>query len=533
MNPLVASLAAPALALAAAAILAPHATAGVPFVSVVAEAAPDECFNGLGAPYVPYDGGCAPGELPKRNQTYAWSLTSLGDDVWIGTGANISCIGAAAAGAPPIFVPFTFVCESDLSQYPGVPAFLRLPYGDWRPPQVVVHDASLGTEVDVTPPSLLVRGTMGFRAAGTRNGLVLLAGPRLVGFGVNWFLFDGASRTFLRAWTTVEYSNVRKMVSHGGELYIAVQNTLGGGGSVLRFNGIPSSAGFEVVGQIDGDGANLAVHQGRLFCATWAATEQSSLIGLLNLIGGDVAPSGIWMSPLIPPGGLTAFHRFFWRKVFSVDDYEPDPVIAGAYLVGDLCSFGEYLYFGTMHPPTASYRAFVSAYGEPDPGDVETFQDLAFRRSSVLRLSDFSLFSDPDVELLYGETEFPVYDENLGDWVAQPNLLGQAPLYGAAGLGNPDNVYFWVCAVLGGKLYVGTLDYPSDQPDLLPGADLFRFPDTSSPAETVDADGLGNSQNVGYRSILVKDDALYLGTANPSNIHPLGGWKLLRLTEGL
>ena len=40
-----------------------------------------------------------------------------------------------------------------------------------------------------------------------------------------------------------------------------------------------------------------------------------------------------------------------WEKVWSVNDYEPDPVIAKSYGMGSLESFGDYLYWGTMQVP--------------------------------------------------------------------------------------------------------------------------------------------------------------------------------------
>ena len=45
---------------------------------------------------------------------------------------------------------------------------------------------------------------------------------------------------------------------------------------------------------MDGDAAELALHEGRLFVSTWPD------------VGASL--SGLWMSPPLPSGGLTAAH---------------------------------------------------------------------------------------------------------------------------------------------------------------------------------------------------------------------------------
>lgn len=62
------------------------------------------------------------------------------------------------------------------------------------------------------------------------------------------------------------------------------------------------------------------------------------------------------------------------------------------------------------------------------------------------------------------------------------------------------------------------------------GADLYRFRNTASAAEVVSLDGMGNCMNYGVRT-MVSDEYLYLGTANPMNLHPEGGWELIRLVS--
>jgi hypothetical protein len=46
----------------------------------------------------------------------------------------------------------------------------------------------------------------------------------------------------------------------------------------------------------------------------------------------------------------------------------------------------------------------------------------------------------------------------------------------------------------------------------------------------VDKNGMNNPMNYGLRT-MVSDAALYVGTANPMNLHPYGGWELIRLVS--
>ncbi|MGB5834175.1 MAG: hypothetical protein WBG92_19615, partial [Thiohalocapsa sp.] len=98
---------------------------------VVVKAEPDECYNGVGEPFLEKDGECPAGTVEKRNQTYGWALTGSGPDLWVGTGANVSCLGATAgaifSGEIPSFevvpnclaspAPCLLVCEGPNSEF--------------------------------------------------------------------------------------------------------------------------------------------------------------------------------------------------------------------------------------------------------------------------------------------------------------------------------------------------------------------------------------------------------------------------------
>ncbi len=172
----------------------------------------------------------------------------------------------------------------------------------------------------------------------------------------------------------------------------------------------------------------------------------------------------------------------------------------------------------------------------------------------------FDPFCAKKIELLYGERFLPVYKPGKG-WRLWPNkmaILGQKPEFGHSGFGNLFNNYCWTMEVYNKKLWVGTMDWSYllfgtlDNNGALHelsfagydfsilekigiqfpvfGADLYSFEGSCSPAKAVSKNGMNNPMNYGLRT-MVSDDALYIGTANPMNLHPYGGWELIRLVS--
>ena len=502
--------------------------------TVLAQAVPDECWNGCGMPYIAASakGACPNGTTPKRNQAYVWALAQWKQSVWIGTGANIAGIGSTAGGGGlqdceyigPSGNPIN-VLEGALSQYPGVPAPLRPYLGDWRPPQVWIYDTNARAQTNVTPKDRLINETLGLRAAGIANGVAILAGPGRIGVGVNMFAFDAETKRYLGSRSFPQYSNIRKFVSAQGGLYTGVQ-TLDGGGAILRWTGNRTNPfSFTTVGIVDNDAVNLAVHEGRLFVATWRPSTLSSSVGLV--FGTDRPPAGIWMSPPIPAGGLRLYHSAFWTKVWEVTDYEVDEVIAATQGVGDLASYAGYLYWGHMNPPWSVYDTFVNTYGEPENPD-EAQKNLS-RAIPIFRGRNFG--RSPEIQLLYGEKQLPKYDGNTWNLVDN-NLGGATPRFGAAGFDVPTNVYTWTMAVCQEKLAVGTLDAGAcGNSSQEPGVDLWVFPSGNAKAVPWTKDGFGHPQTVmGVRTMVSSKDTLFVGTSSFANLSPDGGWKLIGIT---
>jgi hypothetical protein len=63
------------------------------------------------------------------------------------------------------------------------------------------------------------------------------------------------------------------------------------------------------------------------------------------------------------------------------------------------------------------------------------------------------------------------------------------------------------------------------------GADLYRIDSAGSAAQSVSLNGMGNPMNYGIRTMVHDSSALYIGTANPMNLNPEGGWELIKLID--
>lgn len=513
---------------------------------LLAKAQPDECYDGIGSPYPPGP-PCEKGQ-PKVNEAYVWGITKPDHRIWFGTAANVLCwvLGnlAAITGTPQSLATNSWVCEFGDSPFsPPLPAAM----GDWRPPSIYTYDTVSETLTEVTPADPRIKTTLGIRSAGNLNNVVFLGGPAF-GLGINLFAFRADTGAYLGSTTLTAYNNIRKWMVVDGVLYAGVRGRVDKKGYVLRWRGdVSNPFQFEEVGVVDSDAAELASHEGRIFVSTWPDVAEGKLASL-------------WMSPPVPPGGLTAAHRNSWTRVWRVDAYEPDPVTARTYGGGALASFDGFLYWGTMHVPTAALLIHEKAYGASATAKDLLIRALGTHRAiSIFRGRNFA--TTPQIDLLYGNPLLPAYLD--GQWKIVPNKMGAMPLFGFAGINNFFNNYTWSMTTYAGQLFVGTMDWSYLFADLLVaymqqmgfadastqvhdlhlpvnffGADLVRFPFVHHPAIPVSVAGLGNFTNYGIRNLLA-DDVLYVGTANPMNLLtdpndwlPEGGWELIGLTVG-
>ncbi len=502
---------------------------------LLAKAEPDECYNGIGLPYPPGP-PCETGK-PKVNQAYIWGMTEHNGVIWFGTMANTMCLfGTDLVGQGPNENAY-WVCEFGESQY-SPPLAEKI--GDWRPPHI--YNYTPDSLVDVTPQDPLINRTLGFRSAVSDGRLVIVAGPGLY-TGVNFFYFNGDTGEYLGSYRNRLLNNIRKWVKVDGVLYTTV-GLVDGRGAVLRWRGDSENLThlnrFEVVGILDAEGAELALHEERLFVATWPNDSESNLTRTTTL-------AGLYMSPVLPAGGLTRHDAKSWQKVWQVDNYEPDALIATTYGLGALASFDGYLYWGSMHVPLNALNVFYDTYGKPiDPAEQLAATIGCSRALAIFRGRNFGS-DQQEAQLLYGQKNLYTYTPDTG-WLLTPNNMGGVQgLYGLAGFGNIKNNYTWAMTVYHDDLYIGTMDWgtitsvPTEtlgiQADTSLGSDLYRFPSSSQPAVAENTDGFGNLANYGIRNMMVYNDAIYIGMANPMNLltdendtGPKGGWELIRVT---
>jgi hypothetical protein len=276
---------------------------------------------------------------------------------------------------------------------------------------------------------------------------------------------------------------------------------------------------------------------------------------------------GIYLSPVIPEGGLKEADAAKWTKIFEIDEYEPDPVIARATSIGELASFHGRLYFSTSQVPLYATMNAFTAYGRPDDWWERVFVHVHSERATALFVMDDAGGRGEKVTLLYGEAELPAFDPATGMFEAARNNLGQEPLFGPSGIGSHFNQLTAALTVFEDRLYIGTyddstlgselfgpmaaqkalLDLPVDVVAIFSplfdfvreqfgGADLYRIDAPYAPAVAEDLNGLGNRSNLAVRVLLPFDDKgkLLAGTANPFNLRTgeedPGGYELYSLT---
>lgn len=564
-------------------------------VNELAYANPDECYMGKGSENNNFQSTgltsddmdqCEEnGGILKTNRGYLWGLTSSGDSLWFGTGSNIVPVGFGAIldnvnddsdrdleALVPALEFSDIVLEFAKSTYKNGELGLL---GDYRPPRMYAYSIGSQLLTDITPDDPLVEKTFGIRSAAYFNGVVLLAGPYMDKDlkGINIFAYNAQTKEFigstcLRSLSNDEgaivadgINNIRKWLVVNDILYTTIGTA--SGGNVLRWKGsLNNPFTFDVVGTLENQGTDLVYHDNRLFVFTWPPSEDYT--GVSIEVDTSKVCDIIMTKNEIPTEGLTAGTEFV--KVWSVSDYEPDTVTASTYGLGAAASFGGYLYWGTMHVPLAGGASQIKAH----PGEFNRPFKLtaAFfksnRQSAVFR--GRNLASDnPEIELLYGEDYLYRYLGD-GDWESVPNNMNATPLYGSSGFGSRTNFYLWSMKEYKGQLYVGMFDgsFPEDgellsrafnmflnywiddipntvdawtligilsPPDNVPGADLYRFPDTNSPAVAETMDCFGYQGAYGFRNLIVVDDTMYAGTASSFNLHPDGGWKVLELKK--
>lgn len=532
---------------------------------LLAKTEPDEYFVKIGESYPVGSPDIPPEAIPKKNQAYVWGLTKASNKLYFGTIANtLSLVLGGFLGATTPFQTNSVVHEFGESRLCKPPYNLPAVIGDWRPPRLHCYDLETNQIKDISPTSglaaQLINRTIGIRSAGSQGNVVLFAGPNLGSTALNMFAYRADTGAFIGAISLTQYNDIRKWLEVNGVLYTTVGNTAGGG-SVLRWRGsVENPFAFEEVGKLDSMGANITLHENRLFVTTWPSS---------NLSAGNLA--SLYMGPNILKGGLTAEHTDLWTKVWKADDYEPDAITAATYGGGDLFSHKGYLYWGTMHVPALSAVAAVRLHqagkinldangnGKLDNDEIMTTFLGSYRPITIFRGKNFSTGAK-SMDIVYGQKYLPVYDAAKKSYTIaynkahQNKMTKKRPLQGPSGMGNFFNAYTWTMVGYDGRLFIGTFDWSYVLFDMLSlltdeqtvqqmfpaklipntmtfGADLFRIDGKTGKAVPESVKGIGNQTSYGIRTMLADETSLYLGMANPMNIHPDGGWELIKLSK--
>ena len=562
---------------------APSVHSGVDSIDRIATAPVDEWFYGIGDQRNRWLGNQLPGAqqehapdgaTPKRNGGYVWAMTSVDNNLWFSSLNNGWCGWMMVS--LNIFPSHSshWACETYSSAYPdqaeqdtGIPwvAGTTAIQGDWRQPQIFWRNADtsviqMATSDHPTFRHILTR-SFGFRAAGSAEGVVFMASNPLVQSDNSVFIlaFDGISGEFIDGVQLENYVNIRRFLriehADGTEgLYLLVGSEMHSSAHpnhLLRWNGsreqpfgAPESRsatpGFDIVGDLGdaGAGAEFIVHRDRVLITTW---------------GGEETPAGLYQSNAMPAHGFSTQQPAIFDNVFNVAEFEPDPVIANAWLMGAITEYRGKVYWGTMHPGGQAFTHLIRAH----PGilfNAGKAIHRAHRRSHLFR-TDLSNPEQPHTELLYGERRYWTYED--GNWLEKPNRMGLEPLFGESGFGDDFNEYTWTMISYRDSLYIGTFDIsgpmklirdgidcrigcyilralagnPSRKPRT-PGFDLLRMDDPEQPAAVITRDGFGNPANNGVRNALVMGDTLYFGSSSFTNLPPPqghAGWELFRL----
>ena len=535
--------------------------------SLLAKASPNECFYGMGDPANQYMAQTCTDGTWKVNEGLVWGMTKSGNKLWLGTLNNPRCL----TGGDPILgtTPFLFedyVCEfGEGSLSPPFPAA----YGDWRPPSTYVYNLETKklTQKDVLNP-LTMQGLPlihGIRGAGALNGIVFFGGGSgipIAPFESITLLAYNSDSEVLLGWHNLEdssgdnYFNVRKWLTYKNNLYVCVWKD--GGGHVLRWLGdaqaikngdLSTLWSFEEVGHLDSQPANIAVYEGNRIAV---ATRPIGIDDAARMGGGS-----IWLSPSFDDH-LTSADTNNWQKIWQVADYDPDEITTMVTGVGDLRYFKGYLWWGTQHIPGVSWRHHLDHYSiildnYPTEEDEVSAYYGTWRPTIVFRGRHFGTAQE-EIEILYGFTHLPKFVVNdqtgQGEWTIAPNnMSGSPPLFGKGGFGNWYQFYTFTVEVFKNQLFIGTnlismrfakegapFPMPVAPHESLWGAELWRFPNSQSPAVAETLSGFGNYTNVSVRNMVVSNDALYVGTGNPHNLLtdpdddiPEGGWEVWEL----
>lgn len=543
----------------------------------------DGCYYGVGDArntYDPYGIDCEEcaktGGKPKANGSYVWGMVSDGDQLYWSTNNNYLCMPGygqiATTGGSGTVENSCWVCEYDKGQRAKELAAENpdmAKYGDIMPPRIFSYDPKTGVVTDITPEGNSLKYSQGLRSAAYHKGVVFFGGPNFTGAdpqqsSSSTFLayspekgeFLGSSSMSSVSGCTI--TNVRRWIVVNDVLYCGVGLIKDGiaGGGIMRWNGsVDDPFNFEIVGYTPAEAAEIEYHNGHIYVGGWPIAKFGQ---------AEQVASALYKSPEIPEGGFTAANATTWPKVWEYTSYETNPTSYGSTYFSVMKSFKGRLYWGMF---SGTYSALYGA--QRRFGTLKSAEAIAYVLGSLRATTLFSAEdvtgNDADVEMLYGERRLPVYDSESKRWSIVDNGSHYVPRWGRSGYGNIFTCYTWSMAKYNDKLFVGTMDMSDlidpameemlqdvksgnadkslslnllDVLKALLGVDSKKYgyeclmleDHDVEPAYVTD-NGFGNPAAYAIRNMEVCDGKMFIGTANPLNLHKEGGWQILSLQE--
>ena len=557
-------------------------------VDTVYAAPIDEIFYGIGDDrnhYEPYglseqaiEEGIAAGGQVKHNQSYLWGMVTVGNKVYWCTNTNYLCLGGASglgsAANPGEDVSGGYqngcwVCEFSSGKYGQEvhaavdPSYAQ--YSDTRIPRIYCYDTTTGVVEDITPSGgdydMMLQDCQGLRSAGYHNGVVFFGGPSLYGstsgntIGSSFFALDADTGQFISCNDLSDVdgntiTDVRRWFVHNDILYCGVRVTDVNGkdrGAVLRWYGDKQNPWqFKIVGWMANEAAELCVYNNHMYVGGWntASLNESTVVKSAEIPADGLQPVGIDDPE--------------WDIIWRYSDYDKHIQAQRITYTAGLQVWNGQLYWGM----------FCAVYTLPNIAvkmgytDFTTPEAMSFYLGSLRQTSFWRLDQDDNIELLYGETELPVWNRfytGEDSWVMVET--GYTPTFGRAGFGQPWTAYTWTMAEYHDDLYIGTMNAEtllkaastSADGSVNPlfsimrlltgnkygreGFELLRWSNPDEAPEYITTCGFGNGTAYGIRNFTLCGDDLYIGSASPLNLEQYGGWHLFRLhqdtTEGV
>lgn len=551
-------------------------------VDTVYAAPVDEIFYGIGDDrnhYEPYglseqaiEEGIAAGGQVKHNQSYLWGMVTVGEKVYWCTNTNYLCLGGASglgsAANPGEDVSGGYqngcwVCEFASGKYGQEvhaavdPSYAQ--YSDTRIPRIYCYDTTTGVVEDITPSGgdydMMLQDCQGLRSAGYHNGVVFFGGPSLYGstsgntIGSSFFALDADTGQFISCNDLSDVdgntiTDVRRWFVHNDILYCGVRVTDVNGkdrGAVLRWYGDKQNPWqFKIVGWMANEAAELCVYNNHMYVGGWNTNtlNESTVVKSTEIPADGLQPVGIDDPE--------------WDIIWRYSDYDKHIQAQRITYTAGLQVWNGQLYWGM----------FCAVYTLPNIAvkmgytDFTTPEALSFYLGSLRQTSFWRLDENDNIELLYGETELPVWNRfYTGEDSWEMVETGYTPTFGRAGFGQPWTAYTWTMAEYHDDLYIGTMNAEtllraastSADGSVNPlfsimrlltgnkygreGFELLRWSNPDEAPEYITTDGFGNGTAYGIRNFTLCGDDLYIGSASPLNLELYGGWHLFRLHE--